>query len=396
MTLNYGLDMVAIPGPSILPHVVREAMARPMPNIYEGELLETSDRVLARLPSIARTTGHPFIITSNGHGAWQMAVSNTLVPGDRVLVLESGRFATIWGEYAALAGVEVEVLAGDFGSPVDPERVTARLADDDGSIAALLVAHTDTSSSVRNDIAAIRSAIDDAQHEALLMVDCIASLACEPFEMDAWGVDVTVAASQKGLMCPPGLGFVWAGSKAIERFRALDPTRPRVAYFDWERRLEPRGFYDTYAGTPPVPHLVALDAALNLIDEEGGLEAVWRRHQVLADAVRSAVAAWAVPGGLEFNIASSGHRSNAVTAVRTGALDSRRLMAYCRDELGVTLGIGTAAAPNRSFRIGHMGHLNPQMILGTLGAIETGLGSLGVPMGSSGVAEAAVTIGRAH
>lgn len=203
--LNHGIEMVAIPGPSILPHRVREAMARPMPNIFAGELLDVADRVLAGLPSIARTEGHCFVVTSNGHGAWQMALSNTLVAGDRILVLESGRFAVVWGEYAEMAGIDVEVLAGDFHSPVDPVRVAERLSQDDGSIKAVFVVQTDTSSSVRNDIPAIRAAIDSAGHQGLLMVDCIASLGCEPFEMDAWGVDLTLAASQKGLMSPPGV-----------------------------------------------------------------------------------------------------------------------------------------------------------------------------------------------
>lgn len=396
MTLNYGIDAVSIPGPSILPDRVREAMARAMPNIYSGDLLDVSDRVLERLPAIARTAGHPFVITSNGHGAWQMAISNTLVPGDRVLVLESGRFAVIWGEYAAMAGVDVEVLEGDFRSPVDPEKVRDRLRRDDGSIKAVLVAQTDTSSSVRNDIAAIRRAIDDAGHGALFMVDCIASLACERFEMDEWGVDVTVSASQKGLMCPPGLGLVWAGDRAVERFRSLPSNRPRVAYFDWETRLNPRAFYDTFAGTPPVAHIQALDVALELIDEEGGLERVWERHQVLADAVRSAVATWSSPGGIEFNVMSERYRSNAVTSVLTGKIDAARLSSICRDEFGVTLGIGVASAPDRSFRIGHMGHLNPHMVLGTIGAIEASLVAVEAPLGGSGLAAAADLIGRAQ
>jgi len=394
MKLNHGIDTVAIPGPSIVPHRVREAMARAMPNIYAGDLLDVSDRVLERLPAIAGTDGHAFVMTSNGHGAWQMAVSNTLEPGDRILVLESGRFAIVWGEYARMAGIEVEVLAGNFTSPVDPAAVADRLERDDGSIRAVFVAHTDTSSSVRNDIPAIRAAIDSVGHDALLMVDCIASMACDPFEMDAWGVDLALAASQKGLMCPPGLGLVWAGDKAIDRFHSLSKERPRVAYVDWERRLEPRAFYDTFAGTPPVAHLHALDVALTMIEEEGGLRAVWHRHQVLADAVRAAVDAWEAPGGLSLNIESAAHRSNAVTTVRTGNIDSQRLTEFCRDELGVTLGIGVAVAPDRSFRIGHMGHLNPAMIFGTLGAIETALTAMSAPFGTSGVAAAAGVLGR--
>ena len=393
MDLSAGLASVAIPGPSILPERVRAAMALPMPNIYEGYLLDISDRILARLPGIARTSGRAFIVTSNGHGAWQMAVSNTLVPGDRVLALESGRFAVIWAEYAAAAGIDTEVLPGDFETPVDPDELESRLrADTDGAITAVLVSHTDTSSSVRNDIAALRKAIDDAGHDALLMVDCIASMACDPYEMDEWGVDVTVAASQKGLMCPPGLGFVWAGEKAVA---AHARTSHRVGYVDWARRLDPRGFYDVYAGTPPVAHLHALDVALDLIEEEGGLEAVWRRHEALADGVRAAVDAWSTPDGLSLNIESPEHRSNAVTTIRTGSIDSTELTARCERDAGLTLGIGMSLSPDRSFRIGHMGHLNPPMILGTLATIEATLHAMGAPMGGSGTAAAAAAIGRA-
>ncbi|MGI9604556.1 MAG: pyridoxal-phosphate-dependent aminotransferase family protein [Acidimicrobiales bacterium] len=393
MDLRRGIEMVAIPGPSIVPERVRVAMARAMPNIYAGPLLELSDRVLERLPALVRTSGRSFIVTSNGHGAWQMAVSNTLSPGDKVLALESGRFAVIWAEFAEMAGVEAEVLPGDFFTPVDPAALEARLrADVKHEINAILLSHTDTSSSVRNDIPAIRAAIDAAGHPALLMVDCIASLACDPYEMDEWGVDLTVSASQKGLMCPPGLGFVWAGERALAAF---DRIGNRVGYVDWARRLEPRGFYDTYAGTPPVAHLHALDEALTMIDEEGGLDAVWARHAALAAGVRAAVTAWATPGGLSLNIESVEHRSNAVTTVRTGEIDSLELMQRCVERSGVTLGIGMMVAPDRSFRIGHMGHLNPPMILGTLGTIEATLVSMGAAIGGSGVAAAAETIGKA-
>jgi alanine-glyoxylate transaminase/serine-glyoxylate transaminase/serine-pyruvate transaminase len=392
MTLNHGIDTVAIPGPSILPDRVRAALSRQMPNIYAGPLLEASDRVMARLPSIVRTTGNPFLVIGNGHAAWQMAIANTLVPGDKILVLESGRFAAVWGEYARLAGVDVDVLPGRFDGPVDAAALQARLEADDGSIVAVFVAHTDTASSVRNDLPAIRAAIDAAGHTALLMVDGIASIGAERFEMDEWGIDLAIAASQKGLMCPPGISFVWAGPKAVARFHSLPTDRPRVAYLDWEKRLEPTAFYETYAGTPPVAHLHAFDVALELIDEEGGLEAVWRRHEILASGVRAAVAAWAAPGGLSMNITSPEHRSNAVTTVRTGTIDPLDLVARCRDGMGVTLGIGFGEIGG-SFRIGHMGHLNPPMILGTLASIEAVLHSLGAPVGGSGVAAAAEVIG---
>ena len=240
--------MVAIPGPSIVPDRVRAAMARPMPDIYGTELLDLSLGLRDHLSKMARTTAEAFIVVSNGHGAWQMAISNTLGPGDKILVLDSGHFARLWSEYASLAGTQVEFLPGDYRSPFDPDALEARLAlDSDNSIKAILVAHTDTISSVRNDIAALRAAIDRVGHEALLYVDAIASLACDPFEMDSWGVDITVAASQKGFMCPPGLGFVWANDKAQA---AMDPDRPRVGAFDWFSRKSPKFCYDIFAGTP--------------------------------------------------------------------------------------------------------------------------------------------------
>lgn len=396
MDLSNGIPMVAIPGPSILPDRVRQAFAQPMPDIYAGDLLDVSDRVLHRLGGIARTRGHCFIMASNGHGAWQMAISNLLSPGDTVLVLESGRFAAAWGEYAALAGAKVETVPGDFRRPVDPTAVTDHLlADPNGRIRAILVAHTDTSSSVRNDIAAIRQAIDAAGHDALLLVDCIASMACEPFEMDAWGVDLAVAAAQKGLMCPPGLAFAWAGERAIEQFDRTKTQAPgRVGYFDWASRINPEIFYQTYAGTPPVAHLYALDAALDMIEEEGGLEAVWARHAALADAVRSAVEAWSHPSGISFNIVDAPYRSNAVTTVLAGDIDAERMRSICKSQANVVVGLGISVTAGASFRIGHMGYLNPPMILGTLGTIEAALRSMNAPLGGSGVDAAADSIGR--
>jgi alanine-glyoxylate transaminase/serine-glyoxylate transaminase/serine-pyruvate transaminase len=385
--------MIAIPGPSILPDAVRAALARPMPDIYGGPLVDLAFGLLERLPAIARTSGRVFVVASNGHGAWQMAISNTMAAGEKVLALESGRFAVFWGAAAELAGVDVEVLPGDFQNPVDPAKLEARLrADTEKSIKAILVSHVDTSSSVHNDIPALRAAIDGADHPALLMVDCIASLGCDRYEMDEWGVDLTVGASQKGLMCPPGLGFVWAGERAIS---AMDPDRPRVSYLDWSKRLDPQMFYEIFSGTPPVAHLHALDTALGLIDDEGGLEAVWARHQAHADAVRAAVTAWATPGGLSLNIASPAHRSNAVTTVQTGDIDATELRRRCAEQAGLTLGIGIVTMPDRTFRIGHMGWHNPPMILGTLATIEAALSSMGAPMGSSGIAAAAASIGEA-
>ncbi|MGI9597999.1 MAG: pyridoxal-phosphate-dependent aminotransferase family protein [Acidimicrobiales bacterium] len=394
--LNFGRPMVAIPGPSIIPERVLSAMSRPMPDIYSGELVEISDEVFARLPSLARTTGKPFVVMSNGHGAWQMAIANTLARDDKVLVLESGRFAVVWGEMAAISGVKVEVLPGSDDRPVDPAALQARLADDPGhEIKAILTVQTDTATSVRNDIAALRNAIDEAGHPALFMVDCIASLGCEPFEMDVWGVDVTVAGSQKGLMVPPGLAFVWASEKAIE---AYDRSDIHVGYLDWRKRLNATVHYELYSGTPPVSHLYGLREALAMIEEEG-LEARWDRHAVLASAVWAAVDAWsgggdgsAAGGGIALNIADPAFRSTAVTTIRTGDIDAAEVRRICADGAGLTLGLGIGDFAGRAFRIGHMGYLNPPMLLGTLGTVEAALLSMGTPIGGSGVAAAAAAL----
>lgn len=391
VSLRFGRQMGALPGPSIIPDRVLEAFSRAMPDLYEGPLVAESNEVRELLPAVARTSGEAFIITGNGHAAWQMATSNTLATGDKVLVLESGRFATVWGTYTRVSGIEVEVLEADQRDPVDPAALEARLAaDTTHEIKAILVVHVDTASSVRNDIPALRRAIDAARHPALLMVDCIASMGCEEFEMDEWGVDIAVAGCQKGLMVPPGVSFVWANAKAIA---AHERANAPVGYFDWGFRREGTNMYSYYAGTPPIAHIRGLREAFRIIDEEGGLDAVWRRHEVLADAVKAAVAAWSSPDGVEFNIRSEPHRSNCVTTVRTGAIDAVALRKLCEDQAGLILGLGIADVPG--FRIAHMGHLNPPMILGTLATIEAALHALGAPPQSSGVGAASAVIGAA-
>ncbi|GMG82970.1 aminotransferase class V-fold PLP-dependent enzyme [Paralimibaculum aggregatum] len=391
-TLNAGRPLTSIPGPSVIPERVLAAMHAPMPNIYEGALVEMSERLLAELPQLAFTDGEAFIAIANGHGAWEMALTNTLSRGDRVLVLESGRFAVGWGNQAAMLGCEVEVLAAPARRGVDPAALEERLRADGGhAIKAILVVQIDTASSVVNDIPAIRRAIDAVGHPALLMVDCIASFACMEFRMDAWGVDVTVSGSQKGLMVPPGLGFVWASQKAIAAHREAGL---RTAYWDWTARMGGGAHYMRYCGTPPVTHLYGLRAAFEMIAEEG-LENIWARHAVMAHAVRSAVAAWSAPGGLEFHIEDPAARSNAVTTVLTGGVDAIRLRALAEQEAGLTLGVGLGDFQDRAFRIGHMGHMNPPQLLGTLGTIEAVLHAMGAPMGGSGVAAAAAALSGA-
>ena len=390
MTLRHGRPLVVTPGPSVIPDRVLAAMARPMPNLYEGELVETSESVLADLPRVARTSGEVFGVVGNGHTAWQMVTSNVMRTDRTALVLASGTFARVWGAQARASGFDVEVLPEPDRSPVDPDAVEARLRDDAGHrIGTVLVVLADTATSVRNDVAAIRRAIDAAGHPALLCVDAIASLGCDPYEMDEWGVDVTVGASQKGLMTPPGLGIVWAGERALAEHEHADR---RVGHLDWSTRIDVEAHYQRYDGTPPIPHIHALREALDLLFEEG-LEQAWHRHEVHARAVWAAVDAWSADGGVECEIPDPAHRSHAVTTIRTGDVDADALRRICETEAGLTLGLGIGPPGTGRFRIGHMGHLNPPMLLGALGTVEAGLRALGAPLGGSGVAAAAEVIG---
>src|SRR5919112_4392488 len=217
MSVAAGREFLAIPGPTVIPDAVLAAMQKPAVDIYSGPLVALTDGLLADISKVFRTEGRSYIYIANGHGAWEAALTNVLSRGDKVLVLESGRFAIGWGEQARMLGAQVEVLHGDFRCPVDPAALEARLKRDrKGEIKAVLVAQIDTASGVVNDIKAIGEAIRAASHQALLLVDVVASLGCVPFEMDAWGVDLAMAGSQKGLMTPPGLGFTAAGKRARE------------------------------------------------------------------------------------------------------------------------------------------------------------------------------------
>ncbi len=391
MSLRFGREFLSIPGPSVIPDRVLAAMHRPAPNIYEGEIVETTRSILADLKRVARTrTARPIIYISNGHGAWEAAVSNLLSRGDKALVLDAGRFAAGWGEMAARMGVEIETIATDGRRAVDPQALEDRLrADPAGEIKAVLAVQVDTASSVLNDIPAMRAAIDAAGHPALFCVDCIACLGSVPFEMDAWGVDVMVAGSQKGLMTPPGLGFAFVGPRAWETRGDLV-----TSYWDWRPRGKPQLFYNRFNGTCPTHHLFALREALTMLLDEEGIEAAWARHRVLADAVRVCVARWAEGGALDFNVLDPAERSDVVTTVATPGFDAEAMRSLAKTELGLVLGIGLGRFNGAAFRIGHMGHLNPPMILGTLGAAETALLACSARI-ESGVGAAAALIADA-
>lgn len=381
MTLASGREFLMIPGPTTVPDDVLRAMHRPAIDIYTGSLVGLTDSLLADLPKVFGTTGKAFIYAANGHGAWEAALTNTLSRGDRVLVLDSGRFARGWGEMAKMSGLEVEVLPGDWRRAVDPAAVTARLASDTGhAIKAVLVVQVDTASGVVNDIAALRKAIDAAGHPALFMVDTIASLGCVPYTMDAWGVDVTVTGAQKGLMTPPGLAFVGANAKALAAHETADL---KTFYWDWTFR-QGSEHYQKYCGTPPEHLLFAFRQALDLLLDEG-LDAAHRRHELLASAVRACIAKWAEGGAMEFNILEDVQRSNSVTVVLTPGFDPAELRRWCQQTCNVTIGGTIGEIAGQGIRIGHMGHVNAPMVLGTLGTLELGLKMLGVPHGAGGV-----------
>lgn len=392
MSLARGREFLSIPGPTNVPEVVLAAMHRPSVDIYSEDLFAVTKSCLADLKQIFRTeTASTYIYIANGHGGWEGTLTNVLSRGDRVLVLESGRFAVGWGEACAFHGIEVEVLRRGWREPVDPSAVTARLAADTAhEIKAVLVVQVDTASGVANDIPAVRAAIDAAGHPALLMVDGIASIGCMPFEMDAWGVDVALTASQKGLMMIPGLAFVAAGPKA----KAVHKTANlRESYWDWSARDLDEG-YRKFCGTAPAHALFGQRAAFDLLFEEG-LEHVWARHASLARAVHAAVAVWSRGGALEFNISDPAARSPSVTTILTPGFDPQSLRAFTREKCGVILGSGIGDLSGKAFRIAHMGYANAPMVLGTLGAVEIGLKALGIPHGAGGV-QAAVEALQDH
>ena len=391
MHLNFGREILAIPGPSVMPDRVLNAMHRASPNIYEGDLVDLTFGMLPDLKAVARTRHNVAIYIANGHGAWDASLRNVLNPGDRILVLQTGRFGTNWGLLAESNGIDVEWL--DFGlqSDADPDRVEEYLrADTQRKIKAVLTVQTDTATSVKNDILALRKAIDDSGHDALFMVDCVASLACDRYEMDEWGADVTVAACQKGLMTPAGLGFVYFNDKAAAARERTNPGQ----YWDWKPRSKPKLFYELFGGTAPTHHLYGLREALNMLLHEEGLENAWSRHEAIANSYWAAVDAWGAGGEIQHNISNPEKRSRAVSTIETGDGDAVRIREWCEKNAGVTLGIGLgfgtsgSAEYSRRFRIGHMGHNNIHMVMGVIGAIDASLKALNIPHGD-GALEAA-------
>ncbi len=393
MPLATGRSYLAIPGPSVSPDRVLNAMHRTAPNIYEGELVDMTRTILADLKRVAVTRQHVAIYIANGHGAWEAANCNMFSRGDKALLAATGRFGFGWAEAARRQGIDVDII--DFGKsgPADPQRIAQALeADTNRQIRAVLVTHVDTASSARNDIAAIRSAMDATGHPALLAVDAIASLGCDELRMDDWGIDVIVGASQKGLMVPPGLGFLWFSEKALDVSRKADLVTP---YWDWRPRGTGAEFWQFFGGTAPTHHLYGLREALTMILDEEGIENTWERHRRLASTVWAAFEAWSMGTGIRLNIADPRVRGWSVTAASIPQGGAGALRRWSEAEAGVTLGIGLGMAlPSEPayadfLRIGHMGHVNAHMVLGVLAAMEAGMQALGIPHGPGALEAAA-------
>jgi alanine-glyoxylate transaminase/serine-glyoxylate transaminase/serine-pyruvate transaminase len=377
-TFKSGRHFLQIPGPTNVPDRVLRAIDRPTIDHRGPEFGELGRRVLGGLQKIFGTSGPVVIYPASGTGAWEAALVNTLSPGDRVLMVETGHFATLWQKMALRLGLQPEFITGDWRHGVDAAAVQARLeADREQAIRAVCVVHNETSTGVTSDIAAVRRAIDAARHPALLLVDTISSLGSIDYRHDEWGVDVTVAGSQKGLMLPPGLSFNAVSEKA--RAAAKNARLPR-SYWDWTEMLENnRSGYFPY--TPATNLLYGLAEAIDMLLEEG-LENVFARHARHAEATRAAVRAW----GLEILCANPAEYSNSLTAVlMPEGYDEAEFRRVVLERFDMSLGAGLTKLKGKVFRIGHLGDFNDLTLMGTLAGAEMGLAVAGVPHRAGGV-----------
>lgn len=378
-----GRDHLAIPGPSVIPDRVLRAMHRAAPNIYEGELVDVTLSTLTGLQEIAHTKAEIAVYHGNGHAGWEACLCNLLSAGDEILVVVTGRFGAAWADMAQSLGIRVQLLENQGPTPADIDQLTRCLRDDvDRRIKAVLTVQTDTATSTCNDIKTMGAALRACEHPALLIVDAIASFACEPMYIDEWGVDMLITASQKGLMTPPGIALLFVGKRCWALHKEASLNTP---YWDIEPRLRPSMFPERFCGTPPTHHLYGLREAVSMLLEEG-IENVWRRHEALARLVWRTVDAWSVNSDLCCNVSTEEHRSLAVTTIRTASGDAPRIRQWCEEKLGVVLGVGLGGGiseppQDNLFRIGHMGHLNPAMLFGTLACVDTALKALEVPHG---------------
>ncbi len=376
-----GRHFLQIPGPTNVPDRVLRAIDHPTIDHRGPEFAQLTLAILEGLREVFATKGPVIVYPASGTGAWEAALVNTLSPGDRVLMFETGHFATLWRTLAERLGLVVEFVPGDWRSGVDPARVEALLAEDRGhSFKAVMAVHNETSTGVTSRIADIRRAIDRAGHPALFMVDTISSLASIDYRHDEWGVDVTVAGSQKGLMLPPGLSFNAVSDKALAAGKTAKLPR---AYWRWDETIamNRQGYFPS---TPATNLLYGLHEALAMLREEG-LPSVFARHQRHAEATRRAVRGW----GLEVLCRNPEEYSGALTAVMMpDGHDADAFRRVVLERFDLSLGTGLGKLAKRVFRIGHLGWFNDLMLCGTLCGVEMGLAAYGVPHRDQGVAAA--------
>ena len=386
-TRTAGRHFLQIPGPTNVPDRILRAIDRPTIDHRGPEFQALGQDVLERVRLVFKTEGPVVIYPASGTGAWEAALVNTLSPGDRVLMYETGHFATLWREMAERLGLKAEFIAGDWRSGADSEAIGAMLAEDRAhDIKAVCVVHNETSTGVVSRIPAVRRAIDQAGHPALLMVDTISSLASIDYRHDEWGVDVTVGGSQKGLMLPPGLSFNAISNKAL---KASEGARLARSYWDWGPMLaaNAKGFFPY---TPATNLLYGLQAALDMLLEEG-LDNVFARHARHGEATRRAVRGW----GLEVLCRKPEEYSGSLTAVlMPEGRNADDLRALILERFDLSLGSGLTRLQGKVFRIGHLGDFNDLMLAGTLSGVEMGLHASGIPLKGSGVAAALEFLGE--
>ena len=384
-----GRHFLQIPGPTNVPDRVLHAIAFPTIDHRGPEFSALGKEVVGGMKRVFQTEGTVAIYPSSGTGAWEAALVNTLSPGDRVVMAETGHFATLWRQIATRLGLDVEFIAGDWRHGVDPARLADVLAADrEHRVKAVCVVHNETSTGVASRIPEIRAAIDQAEHPALFMVDTISSLASIDYRHDEWGVDVTVGGSQKGLMLPPGLGFNAISDKALAASKGAKLTR---SYWDWQA-MGDTGQTGFFPYTPSTNLLFGLREALKMLLDEEGLPNVFARHDRHAEATRRAVAGW----GLEVLCADPREYSSSLTAVVVpDGHDADRVRDIILDGFDLSLGTGLGRMKGKIFRIGHLGHFNDLMLCGTLCGVEMGLHRAGIPHRGGGVAAALEFLGAA-
>ncbi len=378
MSYPSGRHFLQIPGPTNVPEQVLRALAKPTIDHRGPEFKALAGGIFEGLKGVFKTAGPVMIFASSGTGAWEASLANTLSPGDKVLMFETGHFATLWKNMAVRLGLDVDFVPGDWRHGVDPSVVEAKLAEDRGhTIKSVMVVHNETSTGVASRVAEIRKAIDRAGHPALFMVDTISSLGSIDYRHDEWGVDVTVGCSQKGLMLPPGLGFNAVSAKAIATAKT---ARLPKSYWSWEEMLaaNKNGFFPS---TPSTNLLYGLREALRLLAEEG-LENIFARHIRHGEATRRAVRAW----GLEILCLDPEEYSPVLTTVvMPGDKGADAYRAVVLDKFNMSLGSGLGKLKDRVFRIGHLGDFNDLSLIGTLGGVEMGFTLAGIPYKQGGV-----------